>query len=75
MYGDGGASTLALQAAWLWFWDTILPRVENKAADALSRHSVDPQLAAISIPLVLDLEKLQQEVEADDHLAKVRLSI
>lgn len=51
------------------------PGLENKAADALSRRLKEPQLVALSVPLVLDWEVLLRESAADEGLAKIRSAI
>ncbi|TYK22515.1 transposon Tf2-1 polyprotein isoform X1 [Cucumis melo var. makuwa] len=47
------------------------PGLENKAADALSRRPPDIQLNSISVPYLLDLETIKEEVEKDEKLKKI----
>lgn len=47
------------------------PGLENKAADALSRLSNAPVLVALFMPMVLNLEELQQQVELE-CLSKIK---
>ena len=47
------------------------PGLENKAADGLSRISQPTSLLAMTVPHVLQMERLLQEVAADDRLQAV----
>lgn len=47
------------------------PRLENKATDGLSRISHSATLLAITIPIVIQLDQLTCEVEADEQLQRV----
>lgn len=48
------------------------PGLENKAADALSRRVEGPELMAISIPRVIQLEDIAREIDGDAELRKIR---
>ena len=52
-------------------------RLENKAADALSlvSSSGEAELAAFTFSKVLDILKVDEEVEGDPHLAKIRREV
>lgn len=43
----------------------------NKAADALSNHNEDGQLASMSLPQYIDCSALQQEVQVDPTMSKI----
>ena len=51
------------------------PGLENKAADGLSRIFPTAMVMALTVPRVLHLEKLQQEVVADMKLQEIVKSI
>lgn len=51
------------------------PGLENKAIDALSRREEEPQLVALSVPLVMDWDALLREIEADEGLVKIRTAL
>lgn len=48
------------------------PRIENKAADALSRVPPLVELANLTFPLVLDIQLAIDKVEADPVLSKIK---
>lgn len=47
------------------------PRMENKAADALSRKESSVTLMALSVPRTLQLEEVMKSVEEDQHLSRI----
>ena len=47
------------------------PRKENTPVDALSRLPTRKTLATISVPFVMDLEQLEEQVAADPFLANI----
>ncbi|KAA0041085.1 uncharacterized protein E6C27_scaffold477G00590 [Cucumis melo var. makuwa] len=49
--------------------------LENKVADALSRKPSDVQLCGISVPLMVDLKTIKEEVENDPKLQKVIIDL
>ena len=44
------------------------PGLSNKAADALSRKEVTPELSAITRPVAIQLEEISGEVDKDSEL-------
>ncbi|KFK23310.1 hypothetical protein AALP_AAs43195U000200 [Arabis alpina] len=48
------------------------PGLENKAADALSRREVMPQLFALSVPAAIQLEMITAEVDKDAESRKIK---
>ncbi|RVW41092.1 Transposon Tf2-12 polyprotein [Vitis vinifera] len=48
------------------------PRMENKAADALSRIPISMELAALMVPSRIDTSLISSQVEVDPHLAKIK---
>ncbi|KFK23991.1 hypothetical protein AALP_AAs48021U000700 [Arabis alpina] len=50
------------------------PGMENKAADALSRVE-GPQLFALSMPIAIQLSEIESEVDKDEELSKLKLSV
>ena len=48
------------------------PRMENKAADALSRIPISMELAALMVPSRIDTSLISSQVEADPHLVKIK---
>ncbi|KFK22215.1 hypothetical protein AALP_AAs67613U000200, partial [Arabis alpina] len=48
------------------------PGLENKVADALSRKELLPQLFALSIPAAIQLDMIQEAVERDADLKKIK---
>ncbi|KFK39596.1 hypothetical protein AALP_AA3G264600 [Arabis alpina] len=51
------------------------PRLENKAADALSRVEAVPHLFALSVPEALQLKEIDREVEQNPELGKLKLEV
>ena len=51
------------------------PIIENKATDALSHMPVEVSLANISIPQVIAMEALQQQVRDDKSLRNIILDL
>ena len=47
------------------------PGLENKAANALSRKNPVPELFSASVPVAIQLEEVDSEVERDTELAKI----
>lgn len=48
------------------------PGLENKAADALSRMTPTIHINHISAPALLDLAKIQEEVDKDQQLQEIK---
>ena len=48
------------------------PRLENRAADALSRY---PEFTALTLSLVLNVKEIQKEVEIDEALNHIRIEV
>ena len=44
------------------------PGLENKAVDALSRVAQDPSLFTLTMPTLLDISTITQQVEVDLYL-------
>lgn len=51
------------------------PGLENKAADALSRKHVMPELFALSLSSAIQLEEICSEVEKDDKLRALKEAV
>ena len=51
------------------------PEIENKATDALSRMSIEVSLANISIPQMITMEELHQQVRDDKSLRNIILDL
>lgn len=51
------------------------PRSENCAGDALSRQPLTPSLNTLVAPLVFNTDELQQEVEFDKKLLKIKAKV
>ncbi|KAL0546889.1 hypothetical protein IC582_016807 [Cucumis melo] len=49
--------------------------LENKATDALSRVTPTVQLNQLTVPTLIDLKIIKEEVEKDDHLSRIILRI
>ena len=47
------------------------PDLENKHADALLRATLVVHLCNLTVPNLLDLEKIKEEVESDDRLTSI----
>lgn len=47
------------------------PRLDNKAADALSRISHTIELCNLTAPALVDIEVIKKEVEEDEKLSKM----
>ena len=48
------------------------PGLENKAADALSRVAQDPSIFTLTMPTLLDVSTITQQVEADPYLRRIK---
>lgn len=49
--------------------------MENKAADALSHRAPGPELAALSVPCIVDWEEIKQEIDVDEGLEQIRAAL
>lgn len=48
------------------------PDIENKAADALSRISSLIELSAISIPMIVDVQTILEQLDGDPLLSRIK---
>lgn len=51
------------------------PRLENKAADALSRMPPTVHLCSLTAPTLVDILVVKEEVEEDEKLSKIMVEL